>query len=215
MAGQGVMAVAAFVVAWMVYVQWEIGTVKPGEEQLVASDAGIVLGAALRDGKPSPALKERLDRALEAYEQGAFEHIIVSGGFDYPGAPKTEAQGMREYLVEQGVPEQRIIEEHYATSTYENLLYSQAIMKAHGWRTATIVTHTYHGARALDIAEFLSFEKPELAVVDSRVMNMAFHRTRETLAYSKWSMDKLLMGLGLQEQTVPVWDPQSNPKEEG
>lgn len=39
----------------------------------------MVLGAGLRNGKPSPVLKDRLDTAYELYEDGYSKKIIVSG----------------------------------------------------------------------------------------------------------------------------------------
>lgn len=160
------------------------------------ADVGIVLGAALWDGEPSPALRERLDHALELYREGWFDAFILTGGYDYVGAKLTEAEGMRNYLVERGVPEEDILLENAARSTYENLVFSQNIMASRGWSKAVIITHTYHGARALDIARFLGYEDPVVSVTDSKVMNMAWHMARETLAYTKWQADKLLIRIG-------------------
>lgn len=156
------------------------------------SDVGIVLGASLWDNKPSPGLRERLDHALSLYKSHVFGRFIVTGGLDAGGAVLTEAEGMRNYLLQQGVPADAIVVEPKATSTYENLNFSQLIMQERGWRTAVIVTHQYHGARSLDIAEALHYEHPQVSVTQSKVMNMAYHRTREVLAYTKWLLQKWL-----------------------
>lgn len=156
------------------------------------SDVGIVLGASLWDDKPSPGLRERLDQALSLYKAQVFARFIVTGGLDAGGTVLTEAEGMRDYLLQQGVPQDAIFIEPKATSTYENLRFSREMMEAHGWRTAVIVTHQYHGARSLDIAEALDYERPQVSVTDSQVMNMSYHRSREVLAYTKWLMQKWL-----------------------
>jgi uncharacterized SAM-binding protein YcdF (DUF218 family) len=119
-----------------------------GNAEAVRADAGIVLGASLWNDKPSPALRERLDHALALYRAGVFPRIIVSGGLDAGGAKLTEAEGMRNYLQEQGVPAPSIEMDTKSHSTYENLLFSRNIMKARGWHTAVIVTHRYHGRDA-------------------------------------------------------------------
>jgi len=165
---------------------------EPREGLPAQADVGIVLGASLWDNKPSPGLIERLDQALSLYRSHVFGRFIVTGGLDAGGAVLTEAEGMRNYLLQQGVPADRIVVEPSATSTYENLKFSQIIMRERGWRTAVIVTHQYHGSRSLDIAEALHYERPQVSVTHSKVMNMAYHRSREVLAYTKWLLQKWL-----------------------
>jgi uncharacterized SAM-binding protein YcdF (DUF218 family) len=183
---------------WIAYVQWRIASI---EEQPFTgrAEVGIVLGAALWNGEPSPALRERLDHALKLYGEGRFDTFIVTGGYDHPGAKLSEAEGMQRYLTAKGIPEDRILMENAARSTYENLVFSRNLMGAHGYRKAVIVTHAYHGARALDIARFLKYEDPVVSAAESRVLNMAWHRARETLAFTKWQLDKLLIRIGWME----------------
>lgn len=151
------------------------------------------MGAALWNDRPSPALKERLDVAIVLYDEGHCSYIIATGGLDNNGATVPESEGMVRYLVEKGVPLTETRSESEARSTYENLLFSQQIMEQEGWNTAIIVTHSYHGARALDIAQFLEYEQPHIQGMDSQVMYMPYHKARETLAYTKWTLDKWLL----------------------
>lgn len=189
-AGAGLLALIVWCGSLFVVINRFDGRPSAGLPQ--PADAGIVLGASLWDNKPSPGLRERLDLALALYEKKIFSRFIVSGGLDAGGAVLTEAEGMRDYLLAHGVPERDIAIEPKATSTYENLLFSGDIMAERGWRTAVIVTHQYHGARSLDIAEALHYDHPQVAVTDSHVMNMSYHRSREVLAYTKWLLQKWL-----------------------
>jgi uncharacterized SAM-binding protein YcdF (DUF218 family) len=157
------------------------------------ADVGIVLGATLWEDKPSPALLERLDHSLQLFRSGLFSSIIVTGGLDNNGSTLTEAEGMRNYLVEQGVPAKAIVMDTLSRSTYENLLFSKQIMESKGWDSAVIVTHKYHGSRAGDIAKKLGFNPVLVSVTDSKVLNMSYHETREILAYTKWIMTKLFL----------------------
>jgi len=166
-----------------------------GDSSLQA-DTGIVLGASLWNDKPSPGLRERLDQALLLYHAGVYSRIIVSGGLDAGGATITEAEGMRNYLVENGVPADAVYLDKASRDTYENLKFSKEIMDREGWHTAVVVTHRYHGARAADIAKTLGYAPVRVSGTDSKVMNMAYHQAREVLAFAKWQWTKLRLTAG-------------------
>ena len=179
---------------WSVYVWVQIN--KAESTLQGKADVGIILGASMWGDQPSPGLKERLEHGLKLYQEGYYPVLIVSGGLDKPGYKYTEAEGMRNYLVSKGVPEEAIILENEATSTYENLLYSQRIMKENDWKRAVIVTHDYHGTRSMEIAGTLGYDQPSLSITTSTVLPMFKHKSREVLAYTKWTADRLLIALG-------------------
>jgi len=178
---------------WCSYVFWNINRTST-TDPLTGGDAGIILGMSMWGDEPSPGLKERLDYGLKLYEQGKFSRFIVTGGLDKPDFKYTEAEGMRNYLVQQGVPGEDIYVENKATSTYENLLFSKEIMDREGWSTAVIITHTYHGRRAREIAVEIGYDRVELGLTDSKIMSMAWHKSREILAYTKWKGQQLILG---------------------
>ncbi|WP_054955786.1 YdcF family protein [Paenibacillus dakarensis] len=182
-------------IVWSGYVYYQINKAESTVKD--KADVGIILGASMWGDAPSPGLRERLEHGLKLYKDGLYQSIIVTGGLDAPGLKYTEAEGMRNYLVAAGVPEQVIYLENEATSTYENLLLSKEIMKEHGWSSAIIVTHDYHGTRSLEVAKVLGYNDPEISLTTSTVLPMAKHKTREVLAYTKWTADKILIGLGL------------------
>ncbi|ASA21927.1 YdcF family protein [Paenibacillus donghaensis] len=160
---------------------------------LQKADTGIILGMSMWGDEPSPGLKERLDYGLKLYKEGKFASFIVSGGLDQPDLKYTEGEGMRNYLVAQGVPESSIYVENKATSTYENLRFSKDIMNRESFQSALIITHTYHGRRSLEIAEELGYLRPQLGLTESTVMSMAKHKSREVLAYTKWKLQQLFL----------------------
>lgn len=166
-------------------------------KSLPSADAGIVLGAALWNDKPSPALKERLDYAFELYEQGKVEKLILTGGLDGNGSKLTEAEGMRDYLLALGVPKDKLLLELKARSTYENLLYSKPIAEAYDLDSFLIITHDYHASRSGDIADFLGYDEFQTAAFTTEVLNPLKYQSREVLAYTKWLMDKLLLFTGV------------------
>ena len=90
----------------------------------------IVLGCALKkDGTPTPLLQGRLDRAIDFYnkqkERTGKELVFITSGGQGADEVIPESSAMKRYLIEHGIPENRIIEENQSTSTYENMLYSK------------------------------------------------------------------------------------------
>ncbi|WP_223066271.1 YdcF family protein [Paenibacillus caui] len=177
-------------VVWLAYAWFQVESEKSGEAPGTA-DVGIVLGASLWEDKPSPGLEERLERAVADYKTGKFGIIIVSGGLDARRATITEAEGMARYLEEHGISRDDILLEDKATSTYENLLFSQKIMKERKLKTAIIITHDYHGRRSLEIARSLHYDWPKLSLVHSELLNEGYNKTREVLAYTKWRIQQI------------------------
>ena len=93
----------------------------------------IILGCGIRkDGTPSPLLRGRCDRALAfAAKQKALtgkEPIFVLSGGQGPDEPISESASMKRCLLEQGVPEERILEEDRSTDTWENMAFSKRII---------------------------------------------------------------------------------------
>lgn len=136
--------VAGTLLAW---ISW-FGAAPRFEE----SDCVIVLGCQLYGTVPSPFLKARLDEGLRLYNGGYARYIVVSGG-QGPGEDISEAQAMKQYLVENGVDESHVIEEDKSTSTETNLRFSLEKMKEHGLESAIVVSNNYHLARAALISE--------------------------------------------------------------
>lgn len=90
----------------------------------------IILGCGIRkDGTPSPLLRGRIDRALAFAEKQkkltGKEPVFVASGGRGPDEPISESASMKRYLLERGIPEERIIEEDRSTDTLENMRFSK------------------------------------------------------------------------------------------
>lgn len=167
------------------------------DKLLQHADAGIVLGAALWNNAPSPALKERLDEAIDIYNEGLVDYLILSGGRATSESKFSEAEGMRNYLVNAGIPEEDLLLEMHSTDTYENILFSKKLMELHQLNSVIIISHAYHGLRAEDIANYVNIDDVQIDGVQTEVLNKTYHYTREVLAYTKWQINKLLLAIGL------------------
>lgn len=117
-------------------------------------DAVIVLGCAVRGTYPTQPLVARLDAALEYHEKNPDAYIIVSGG-QGPDEDISEAECMKDYLIAQGIDEDKILTEDRATSTTENIRYSREIMAEKGIPETDIalITNEFHIFRARQLAK--------------------------------------------------------------
>ena len=115
-------------------------------------DVAIVLGAATSGSKVSEVYKQRLNHAMELYQNGYVKYIIVTGGKG-KGNRISDATIAREYLVSMGLPDEVILEEDTSTITQENLENAKIIMEENGYETAAIVSDPLHMKRAMLLAK--------------------------------------------------------------
>lgn len=102
-----------------------------GYEAQPDKDFLIILGCGLRkDGSPCPLLRGRIDRALAFYEKQKMltgkDAVFVTSGGQGKDEVISESASMKRYLMEKGIPEEKIIEEDRSTSTFENMKFSKA-----------------------------------------------------------------------------------------
>ncbi len=126
-------------------------------EELVLADAIVVLGAAQWNGRPSPVLQARLDRAIDLYRQGYAPLLVLTGG-SIAGDPFSEASVSRDYARVRGIPEEAILVEEESRSTVENLQGAWQLLSPHRAYSILLVSDPFHMARALVIARDLGFQ---------------------------------------------------------
>jgi uncharacterized SAM-binding protein YcdF (DUF218 family) len=121
-------------------------------------DCVIVLGCGLKGDIPSKTLYSRLDKAIEYHEKNPSALIVVTGG-QGKNELRTEAEAMAEYLVLNGIDEEKIIKEDKATSTNENFRFSKALLDSRFKKVYTVVciTNDFHAYRASRLAEIAGF----------------------------------------------------------
>lgn len=114
----------------------------------------IILGCGMRkDGTPTPLLRSRIDRAIEfaRYQErksGKLINFIPSGG---QGSDEiiSESQCMKNYLMQQGISEGRILLEERSTTTSENMRFSKEIIDSiDPNEKAAYATNNYHVLRS-------------------------------------------------------------------
>jgi len=105
----------------------------------------IVFGAGLlRDGTPSPVLRDRVSTATQLYFAGKVQKILMSGDnrfIDY-----NEPASMQAYAIDLGVPLEAIVLDYAGRRTYDTCYRARHIF---GLQEAILVTQKYHLTRAL------------------------------------------------------------------
>lgn len=131
-------------------------------------DAILVMGTAQYNGRPSPALRARLDEAYAAWDEGLADTIFVTGG-KQPGDLYTEAEASRDYLVELGVPEQAILMEEEGRSSWESMQNAAETLRAYGLDEVLIVSDGFHLFRVKLMARELGLDAAGRPATDSPI----------------------------------------------
>ena len=124
------------------------------EDEIPKADCILVLGAGVKpDGTPSLMLRDRLERALELYEAGVADRFLMTG--DHGRENYNEVQAMKDYVMAQGVPEDKIFMDHAGFSTYESMYRARDVFDV---ECPVIVTQPYHSYRAVYAARKLGLD---------------------------------------------------------
>jgi len=161
---------------------------------LARFDAIVVLGSpADSDGNPSPMQLARVTEAVHEYERGVAPRMILTGGAAHNRF--VEARVMERTAEAQGIPPSALLIEPEALDTAQNACFSERMMKAHGWRSAEVVSSAWHLPRAGLIFSRLPIEwrthaapplSPESALY---VSTAAAIETLKTVRYLVWTRE--------------------------
>ena len=115
-------------------------------------DAALVLGC------PDLFMKSRAEAAARLYLGGQCRMFITTGGVfrDTQYGFVTEAEALKHYMTDMGVPKELIITETNATTTRENMTCSRQIVAegcAKEYPRLAIVTSYFHTRRAVELAK--------------------------------------------------------------
>ncbi len=122
-------------------------------------DAIIVLGSGVDyDNTPSATASLRLDEAIEYYKKNPDCYIIVTGSFSN-NSKVTEALAMKNYLLENNIPENVILMEDKAKSTYQNFINTKIILDEYNIdsENTVFVSQNFHLYRASFFAKEAGF----------------------------------------------------------
>jgi len=149
-------------------------------------DGGKGIAALLLGGNPT-VLCERAEGAAQLYHAGRVPCIIPTGGvqWDTEFGRMSEAECMKQHLLNLGVPEENIILENEATTTRENMIFGVVQMerglRPRGPFRVYVVSSAPHLRRSLALAKTYF---PRIAQA------IGYPGTCPTAARDKWHADE-------------------------
>jgi len=116
------------------------------------ADAAVVLGAAVWSQNVSPVFRERINHAVNLYQEGKVRKLIFTGGQGNANEP-TEAAAASSYAQANGIPVQDILIEQRSHTTFENIVNAKQLADANHLKTVLIVSDPMHMKRAMTMAK--------------------------------------------------------------
>jgi len=148
------------------------------------ADVAIVLGNKVNeDGTLSERLKARLDKSLELFNQKRVGTIIVSGGLGKEGF--WEGKKMKEYLVENKIPADKILVDNFGNDTEKTVENSIRMMDSMDFKNAISVSQYFHQTRTKKLFRKKGLENIESASPDYFELRDFYSIFREFVAYYK------------------------------
>ena len=117
-------------------------------------DCILVLGCGVdSQGRPKPMLHDRMTVAVELYEKGWADKLLLSG--DNSGPDYNEVGAMETFALDHGVPAEALLLDNEGFNTDASIRRAREEFRI---RRAVIVTQEYHLFRALFLAESYGLE---------------------------------------------------------
>jgi SanA protein len=150
-------------------------------EEIPKKELGLVLGAAAYPSRLSDVLKDRVDTAIELYNAQKISTLVMSGS-------PAEAEAMKEYALEEGVPETAITEDAAGLNTMASIKNIVALN-----RPVTIISQQFHLPRALFIANTMGIDAIGMTADKHEYVKIDEFKSRELLATSKAILDIFIL----------------------
>lgn len=142
-------------------------------------DCILVLGAGIKNNKPSPILKDRLDKSIELYNKDVSDTLILSG--DGIKDSYDEVSVMSNYVID-NVNVDNLYIDKSGVSTYDSIYRLKTKLNP---KKVIIVTQEYHLYRALFIANKLGLDAYGVSAENNSYKGELYREIREILARNK------------------------------
>lgn len=156
-------------------------------DENIKSDAGVIFGNKVnKDGSLSTRLIKRLDKGIELYKDSTIKIIIVSGGLGKEGY--YEGTKMYEYLVQNGIPKNKIIIDNEGNTTETTAKNVERM--GLDIQSITVVSQYYHISRAKLSFKNFGFDKVYGAHANYFEFRDIYSLIREFFGYYKYLLIK-------------------------
>jgi len=160
-------------------------------EQIPKRKVALVLGCSPRAGKGRKNLYfySRIKAAAELWHFGKAEYFLVSG--DNRVDSYNEPRYMQEALMEQGVPEERIVLDYAGVRTLDSVVRAKEVFCED---QLIVVSQAFHNERAIFIGKQKGIELFGYDATDVPGGYSGKTRTREQFAKVKAFLDVFILG---------------------
>ncbi len=126
------------------------GRVYSDVDEIPHREVGLLLGTNPkgRRGGANMFYNYRIDAAVELYEAGKVDRILISGA--KKGSDYDEPQAMREALVVRGVPDSILILDGQGFHTIESIVRAKEVYEVD---SLTVISQEFHNRRSLYMAK--------------------------------------------------------------
>lgn len=149
-----ILSVLIFVIILFFWSNYQVSKVSEGYfttdlNLLPNVKVGLLLGttAKLKNGSQNPFFKYRIDAALELYNTGKIQKILISG--DNGTKSYNEPEDMKLELMRRGVPASKIELDYAGFDTYDSVVRADKIF---GQKKFIVISQAFHNERAVYIA---------------------------------------------------------------
>lgn len=181
------LGVVTFPFLWREWVEWRYGRHITTVEDARPGRVAIVFGAAVYgNGRLSPMLRDRMETAIQLYEAGKVERLLLSGDNSTP--EYNEPGRMMAYAIARGVPEAAIQPDYAGRRTYDTCYRARDVFQV---EEAILVTQEFHLPRAIFTCRRLGVEATGVAA-DRRTYHpasLAWSESREVAALVRALVD--------------------------
>ena len=174
------LAMVILIVAVQVYVSQSTKTQIVTLENAPTAPVVIVPGAGITaDKRPTAALRDRLDLAIQLYQDGKVQKLLLSGDNSY--IEYNEPEAMRQYALGQGIPDTDLVLDYAGRRTYDTCYRANAIF---GLSDVIVTTQAYHLPRFVFLCDNLGLNVTGIPVSQSRYLpqRYLFWQFREVFA---------------------------------
>ncbi len=161
----------------------------------------LVFGAGYwPSGALSDVLRDRLDAAIELYEEGRVELLLFSG--DNRVVEYNEPARMMEYALERGIPREAIVLDYAGRRTYDTCYRARDIFQV---PEVVLITQRYHLPRALHTCRALGLDAVGYAADRTPYRHIRWYIVREIPAlWRAWWDVHLRQPLPVLGEPLPV-----------
>lgn len=170
-------------------------------DQVPPQPVALVFGAGVwPSGRLSDALRDRMDTAIDLYQAGTVNKLLLTG--DNRVADYNEPAAMADYARQRGVPDEDMVLDYAGRRTYDSCYRAGAIF---GVERAVLVTQAFHLPRALFTCEGLGLQVVGVVADRHQYAHTSWYQVRELAATARAWLDlNLVRPLPVLGNPVPV-----------